>query len=114
MGPEQPRAETLTCELDCNRRKRMPSNKIATIAAAALLFAGVYALARHSSASPTNDSTYEPELMKDFKKPEPAELKKNLSAEQFAVTQKCGTEPAFHNAYWDNHQPGIYVDVVSG
>ena len=52
--------------------------------------------------------------MKDFKKPEPAELKKKLSSEQFAVTQKCGTEPAFHNAYWDNHKPGIYVDVVSG
>jgi peptide methionine sulfoxide reductase msrA/msrB len=30
------------------------------------------------------------------------------------VTQQCGTEPAFHNAYWDNRKPGIYVDVVSG
>ena len=52
--------------------------------------------------------------MKDFKKPEKAELKKKLSSEQFAVTQQCGTEPPFHNAYWDNHKPGIYVDVVSG
>jgi len=52
--------------------------------------------------------------MKDFKKPEPAELKKKLSSEQFAVTQQCGTEPAFRNAYWDNLKPGIYVDVVSG
>ena len=52
--------------------------------------------------------------MKDFKKPEPAQLKKKLSAEQFAVTQQCGTEPPFRNAYWDNHKPGIYVDVVSG
>ena len=52
--------------------------------------------------------------MKDFKKPDAAELKKKLSAEQFAVTQQCGTEPPFHNAYWDNHKPGIYVDVVSG
>ena len=52
--------------------------------------------------------------MKDFKKPEPAQLRKKLSSEQFAVTQQCGTEPAFHNAYWDNHKPGIYVDVVSG
>jgi peptide methionine sulfoxide reductase msrA/msrB len=41
-------------------------------------------------------------------------LKKQLSAEQYTVTQKCGTEPPFHNAYWDNHKPGIYVDVVSG
>src|SRR6188474_275243 len=52
--------------------------------------------------------------MKDFKKPETAELKKKLSADQFAVTQQCGTEPPFRNAYWDNHEPGIYVDVVSG
>ena len=52
--------------------------------------------------------------MKDFKKPETAQLKKKLSAEQFAVTQQCGTEPPFRNAYWDNHKPGIYVDVVSG
>ena len=52
--------------------------------------------------------------MKDSKKPELAQLRKKLSSEQYAVTQQCGTEPAFHNAYWDNHKPGIYVDVVSG
>ena len=52
--------------------------------------------------------------MNNFKKPEAAELKKKLSAAQFAVTQQCGTEPAFHNEYWDNHRPGIYVDIVSG
>jgi peptide-methionine (R)-S-oxide reductase len=37
-----------------------------------------------------------------------------LSPEQYQVTQKAGTEPAFDNAYWDNKEPGIYVDVVSG
>lgn len=42
------------------------------------------------------------------------DLLKKLSPEQFAVTQKCSTEPPFHNAYWDNHEPGIYVDVVDG
>jgi methionine-R-sulfoxide reductase len=42
------------------------------------------------------------------------ELKKKLTDEQFRVTQECGTEPAFKNAYWDNHRDGIYVDVVSG
>lgn len=52
--------------------------------------------------------------MKDYQKPDPNELKKHLSAEQFAVTQQCGTEPPFNNAYWDNHEHGIYVDIVSG
>ena len=36
-----------------------------------------------------------------------------LSAEQRRVTQEGGTEPAFRNEYWDNKEPGIYVDVVS-
>jgi len=37
-----------------------------------------------------------------------------LSPEQYQVTQKNGTERAFTGEYWDNHEPGIYVDVVSG
>ena len=55
-----------------------------------------------------------PSTMSKFQKPDVEQLKKKLSAEQFAVTQQCGTEPPFRNAYWDNHQPGIYVDVISG
>jgi peptide methionine sulfoxide reductase msrA/msrB len=47
-------------------------------------------------------------------RPSPEELKKKLSPEQFEVVCNAGTEPPFHNAYWDNHEPGIYVDVVSG
>ena len=37
-----------------------------------------------------------------------------LSREQYRVTQEAGTEPAYNNAYWDNKEAGIYVDVVSG
>ncbi|MGD6816980.1 peptide-methionine (R)-S-oxide reductase MsrB [Metabacillus sp. 84] len=50
----------------------------------------------------------------DFKKPSDAELKKTLSAEQYKVTQKDGTERAFNNIYHDLKDEGIYVDIVSG
>ncbi len=56
----------------------------------------------------------ETETVKPFPKANSEELKKKLSPEQYRVTQECGTEPPFHNAYWDNHEDGIYVDVVSG
>ena len=49
-----------------------------------------------------------------WKKPSDAELKQKLTPEQYAVTQHEGTERPFSNAYWDNHAPGIYVDIVSG
>ncbi|KZE42210.1 peptide-methionine (R)-S-oxide reductase MsrB [Microbacterium sp. T32] len=37
-----------------------------------------------------------------------------LTDRQFAVTQDDATEPPFRNEYWDNHEEGIYVDIVSG
>jgi len=52
--------------------------------------------------------------MKTYTKPSDEEIKKRLTPQQYQVTQREGTEPAFRNEYWDNHQPGIYVDVVSG
>jgi methionine-R-sulfoxide reductase len=48
------------------------------------------------------------------RKPADEELRRTLTALQYRVTQREGTEPAFHNEYWDNHEPGLYVDVVSG
>ena len=49
-----------------------------------------------------------------FQKPPEAELRKQLTEMQYYVTQNAGTERAFANEHWNNHQPGIYVDVVSG
>ncbi|MBI4500879.1 MAG: peptide-methionine (R)-S-oxide reductase MsrB [Gemmatimonadetes bacterium] len=49
-----------------------------------------------------------------FVKPNDAELKRKLTPLQYEVTQKAATERPFQNEYWNNHEPGIYVDVVSG
>ncbi len=46
--------------------------------------------------------------------PSDAELRKRLTEIQYEVTQHDATEPPFRNAFWDNHEAGIYVDIVSG
>jgi methionine-R-sulfoxide reductase len=100
----------------------MKMNANRTILAVAAL-AGVSALcAAVLLAGPTaSQPTVTPEFsgtnsmnMKDFQKPPAAELKKKLSSMQFQVTQQAATEPAFRNEFWDNHKPGLYVDIVSG
>jgi peptide methionine sulfoxide reductase msrA/msrB len=50
----------------------------------------------------------------DPTKPSDTDLRARLTPEQYQVTQQCGTEPPFRNAYWNHHEPGLYVDVVSG
>lgn len=49
-----------------------------------------------------------------YHKPDPETLKQNLDPLQYSVTQHSHTEPPFENDYWDNHEPGIYVDVITG
>ena len=46
--------------------------------------------------------------------PADKELKQTLTPMQYRVARESGTEPPFNNEYWDNHEAGIYVDVVSG
>jgi len=50
----------------------------------------------------------------DYLKPADSVLRSRLKSLQYEVTQNDGTESAFQNEYWDNHEAGIYVDVVSG
>jgi methionine-R-sulfoxide reductase len=45
--------------------------------------------------------------------PSDAKLRRLLTAEQYHVTRKNGTETAFRNPYWDNHKPGLYVDIIT-
>jgi methionine-R-sulfoxide reductase len=65
---------------------------------------------KHVAAQPVKH----PVKRKAFVKPSDEELKKKLTPEQYKVTQHEGTEAPFRNAYWDNHEAGLYVDIVSG
>ena len=101
------------------RRTRVQRGNVIKIAAAILVaacaVAGViYNSGRAQPADIAGVSTNQIMDPTNFKKPSEAQLKKELTPEQFAVTQKSATEPAFDNKYWDNHAPGIYVDIVSG
>ena len=59
-----------------------------------------------TKSNPTASST--------FVKPSPTELRQKLTPLQYQVTQNDATEPPFRNAFWDHHEAGIYVDVVTG
>ena len=53
-------------------------------------------------------------MKQEYTVPSDAELRKRLTPLQYQVTREEGTEPAFKNSYWNNHEPGLYVDVISG
>ncbi len=87
-----------------------------TIAAVAMVIGLAAACQARGSATeqPRPVATQEVSKVTKFVKPSDEELRKRLNREQYEVTQHEGTEAPYRNAYWDNHQPGIYVDVVSG
>jgi len=81
---------------------------ITASATAALLCGSAQAQAKSVAATPS------PDPRRTFVKPADSDLKKKLTPLQYAVTQHAATETPFRNVYWDNHEPGIYVDIVSG
>jgi peptide methionine sulfoxide reductase msrA/msrB len=72
------------------------------------------AIAAPSNATPSNSPEKTTMTDRSYDRPSTDELRKRLSPLAFEVTQNDATEPPFRNAYWDNHEPGLYVDVVSG
>ncbi len=83
----------------------MTRNMTALIAMLMTLLTGAPALAADAPKENT---------VSEYKKPSKEELKKKLTPEQFAVVCNADTEPPFENAFWNNHEAGIYVDIASG
>lgn len=81
------------------------------ISAAFLCTAPASGQSRTATSNPSSPATT---ARKAFVKPSESDLKKKLTPLQYEVTQHEATETPFRNTYWDNHEAGIYVDVVSG
>lgn len=78
-----------------------------------ILLAVLIGGAMHTSYAQAPATSPKPQPRRYVKKTD-EELKKVLTPQQFAVTRKNATERPFNNEFWDNHDEGIYVDVVSG
>jgi peptide methionine sulfoxide reductase msrA/msrB len=93
------------------RHRRYSLGLAALAVAGACIFA-----ARGSHSAPQAAAPPRPAVLshKTYSRPPDAELRKSLSRAQYEVTQKAATEPSFHNAYWNNHEAGLYVDVATG
>jgi peptide methionine sulfoxide reductase msrA/msrB len=91
----------------------LPSVPVAVAAMVAIVLVGAASWSRSAprASDPTGGRVMS---QKKYTKPSTAELKKTLTGVQYEVTQNAGTEPPFDNAYWNNHQAGLYVDIVTG
>jgi len=81
---------------------------------AALLIAFALGCSSASAGAPVLHGEEGSMSKKTYTRPSDEELRERLTPLQYEVTQRAATEPPFSNAYWDNHEPGIYVDVVTG
>lgn len=92
------------------RRSMVSAGFITTGALTVLLTIPASAVAQESTPEVTATANHRAA----YATPPDSVLKRVLSPLQYAVTQKGWTEPPFNNAYWNNHRPGLYVDIVSG
>ncbi len=94
--------------------------KISALLLVGMLIVAAYSLVNWSSEVAANvqeNKTQSSATSKDetlYKRPSQSEIRAKLTALQYRVTQKEGTERPFQNEYWDNKKAGIYVDIVSG
>ena len=83
-----------------------------TVFGAAAVIAILVGVARHGHGAGAQRT----EVMsrKQYSKPSDEQLRRSLTPTAYEITQSAGTEPPFRNAFWDNRQVGLYVDVATG
>jgi methionine-R-sulfoxide reductase len=92
----------------------LPNRFLRVMLIALIAFATAGGAGRALAQSSGSMSKGDRKVTDTFKKPSEGELKRKLTPLQFDVTQHDATERPFQNEFWDNHEDGIYVDVVSG
>ena len=92
-----------------SRTQRTFLTGLTTVLTTALLCAGTAMAQSNSTSKPASAAPHH-----EYAKPSDAEIKQKLTKLQYNVTQHEATETPFNNQYWDNHEDGIYVDIVSG
>jgi methionine-R-sulfoxide reductase len=100
--------------LHYNRIAAFSASPVAGLIAAAAAAAISLLLISGSAQAQDRQAAAPAAARKVFVKPSDSEIRKKLTPLQYSVTQREATETPFRNVYWDNHEPGIYVDIVSG
>src|ERR1044071_7947808 len=103
--------------LFCEMKQVRSLKQFATGAILAVLLTTGFSQTESQTNTPSKASSapqFNHAIMENYKTPSEAELRRKLTPEQFEVTQHAATEPSFQNEFWNNHKPGIYVDIVSG
>jgi peptide methionine sulfoxide reductase msrA/msrB len=94
--------------------KLLPPTAVAVAVVVAVALVGVARWGRSAPRAVADPAGGRVMSHQKYNKPSDADLKKKLTGVQYEVTQNAATEPPFDNAYWDNHQAGLYVDVATG
>lgn len=88
---------------------------IVAVVVGTVLVGGAAVAWRQSSAAPRPERTKTMTISnKSYPKPPEADIRHRLTPLQYEVTQHEATEPPFRNTFWNNHEQGLYVDVVTG
>ncbi|HEY5962128.1 MAG TPA: bifunctional methionine sulfoxide reductase B/A protein [Polyangiaceae bacterium] len=116
---QHPTEQSLGATSELTRTASLDSRPLPPVGKAAPMQAQPASAMAKTATSPalantTKSSSGKPMSRAPFQKPTDEELRRRLEPLAYEVTQRDATEPPFRNQFWDNHEAGLYVDVVSG